>query len=341
MAPLVDQDGHLLVPGICSGALFFNGVRQFEATGRMQSFIMKLDTASRQTWIMRYFPDENFILTQITPLSKGRVLVAGIKSENINKLFEIDLNGSIDSATIREYTDPAKVYTSTVLVRGGNRYLSAIGVRHVSLRELDRNGAEDWALIEDTRSDLLAVRASIGVDYEKGLWISIPFNSGAKPFVFGRDTLTGGGLIDSYVTLFRGRKQHHSMHITGAGDQIVTGLFDSHSNGMSIALSHSGQFLIDSLSYTGSPGISLLEFCTSHPEKMNFSTFSVDNKERDRLTNTGIFFRHHAGRDAYLGGYVIKGESQTTDPVLTVGDESLVVRRPVFNSFLVRGRKKR
>ncbi len=74
---------------------------------------------------------------------------------------------------------------------------------------------------------------------------------------------------------------------------------------------------------------------------MVFSTFPIENKERDRVTNTGVYFSREKGKNVYLRGYIIKGEAQTTNPTLIVGKEKLEIVNPVFNAFLVKGTKKR
>ncbi len=70
---------------------------------------------------------------------------------------------------------------------------------------------------------------------------------------------------------------------------------------------------------------------------MVYSTLLIENKARDRITNAGAYFMRYGGNNAYLGGLTIKGETQTTNPKLTVGKDILEIVNPVFNSFILKG----
>jgi len=334
----LDTDDRVLVPGICHGELHIDGDKKFDAIGKFQSFVVKMDTSGKVIWLERYFVDQDFTISNLIKTGKDRYTGIGVKDETITVLFEMDAQGKLLRSA--EFADPEKIYNNILLQRGKKLFMSSIGVHFVSIRELDADWAVDWELVQDTKCSLMAIKAHIGVDIRNGLWISVPFNTETTDFVFGRDTLKGTGLLDSYLTQYRGRQQQYSAHIKGEGDQIVTGFFDGDQQELSFALSHGEEFEIAGHTYTGSAGISLIEFNAENPDTLVYSTFPIENKERDRVTNTGVYFRREKGRHAYLGGCVIKGETQTTNPTMTVGDDLLVIERPVFSSFIVKGTKK-
>ncbi len=114
----------------------------------------------------------------------------------------------------------------------------------MSIRELKADWSVDWKLEQDTKCSLLAVKANLGVDVRNGIWISVSFSTEATNFEFGRDTLKGTGLLDSYLTQYRNNEQIYSVHIKGKEDQIVTGFFDGDRKCLSFGLSHGKDFQI-------------------------------------------------------------------------------------------------
>ena len=335
----LDKDDFVLVPGICHGSLFIQNAKQFNANGRFQSFITKMDANGNVIWTKLYFLEHEFIITNLIKTAKNTYMGIGIRNDTITVLFEIDALGNLGRT--KEFVEKDKIYNNIILERGSKFYQSSIGVRFVSIRELKADWSVDWVHEQDTKCSLLAVKANVGVDVRNGIWISVPFSTEATDFVFGRDTLKGTGLIDSYLTQYVNGEQKYSVHIKGSEDQIVTGFFDGNRRCLSFGLSHGRDFQIGDSTYTGGPGISLIEFNAEKPDKMVFSTFPIVNKERDRITNTGVYFSRNKGKHVYLGGCIIKGESQTTNPTMTVGDDTLTIVNPVFNSFFVKGTKKR
>jgi hypothetical protein len=316
-----------------------NEKKQFEANGKFQSFITKMNAAGEVIWTKRYFTEKDFIITNLVKTSKDSFTGIGIMNETITVLFRIDSEGNLYQS--KEFKDPAKIYNNIILNRGNKLYQSSIGVRFVSIRELDSDWNVDWELIQDTKCSLLPIKAHIGVDVRNGIWISVPFATESTDFVFGRDVIKGTGLYDSYLTQYVGGEQKYSVHIQGKEDQIVTGFFDGDRKRLSFGLSHGKDFQIANHVYDKGAGISLIEFNVVKPDKMVYSTFPIENKERDRVTNTGVYFRRNKGKHVYLSGVIIKGEKQNTDPTLTVGNEKLTIKYPVFNSFVVKGKKKR
>lgn len=335
---VLDNDA-ILAPGICHGELHIEGVKQFDANGKFQSFITKIDVSGKVIWTERYFLEQDFIITGLIKTSDDTYTGIGIKDETITVLFEIDAQGKLGKTM--EFQDTAKIYNNILLQRGNKLFQSSIGVRFVSIRELNRAWDVDWHHHQDTKCSLLAVKAHIGVDVRNGIWISVPFSTEETDFEFGKDKIKGTGLIDSYLTQYRNDEQIYSVHIKGKEDQIVTGFFDGNRKNLSFCLVHGKEFQIANHSYSKGAGISLIEFDIEKPDELVYSTFPIENKERDRMTNSGVYFRLERGKSALLGGHIIKGESQTTDPVLTVGDQKLVIKNPVFNGFLVKGVKKK
>lgn len=152
---ILDKENFILVPGICHGELHINGIKQFEANGKFQSFITKMDSSGMVIWTKEYFLDQNFIITNLIKTSKELYTGIGIKNDTITVLFEIDTEGTLGKT--KEFNDPAKIYNNIILERGSKLFQSSIGEHFVSIRELDAQWKVDWKHIQDTKCSLMPV----------------------------------------------------------------------------------------------------------------------------------------------------------------------------------------
>jgi len=339
---VVDKKDFILVPGYFNGELWMNNVKEFEASGTFQSFIIKMDGAGNKIWIKKYDSlGDVFLITQLIKTSADHYTGVGIKNDKTSVVFEVNEDGDLQWHL--DIPDPDQIYFVSIVEVGSSLYTLSIGTYFLNLREIvkkDNDHMVDWSIEQKTEADLFPIKSHLAADISNGIWIATSF-SGTKPFKFGKDEFTSEGDLDSYICQIRNHQQVYSAHIKGKGDQIVTGLFDADKRCISLALAHGPVFDLDQLHHNGSKGLSLIEFNTQKANKTVYSTFPIVNTERERMTNTGIYFRRSKGSTAYLGGTTIKGEGQKSDPTLTIGKDELTIINPIFNSFLVKGVRKK
>lgn len=336
---VINERNELFVSGLANGALHIKDKKYFDANGTNQSFVVKIDTNGVVAWVKNYSDiGKDFIITHMIRVQKDRILLTGILDEKTMVVFEIDEIGK--KIWDVKADDPGKIYHISLAEVGSSIYVASIGTDFLNLREIGSDHKIVWTFEQKTGASLSAVKSLIATDISKGIWIATSF-TGDKDFQFGTKTYKSGGGFDGFITQFRNHKQGHTEHITGKGDQIVTGLFGGNRKCLSFGLAHSSTFQISGFNHDGASGLSIIEFNTEKPEDIVYSTFPIVNEERPGMTNQGLYFRADKGRNAYLGLTTIKGENQTKDPTISIGKNMLTVKNKIFNTILVKGVKKK
>gem|GEM_PF-5020254 len=332
---LLSSKDTLFVAGYTNGNLVIDGKEYFKSTAKFQSFVAKIDT-NRGIKSCRQIVDagDDFLIMDIMRWGSTGFLGVGILQNNTTVLFSISEAGNFK--VIKKIDDQSQIYSSSLVKAGSDVYISAIGTNFIHLYQFNHQLDSIWEFKQDTKADLLAIKSHLVSDLRRGIWLATTFGEGANDFMFGANIVKSTGLYDSYMAKFWNQKQVASIHIGGSGDQIVTGFFDVNKNYVSMALANSGDFIINKKTVSSQKGLSIIDFDIRKLEKIDVTTFPLENKERDRMTNSGLFFGKEKKSNLFFGGYFIKGETQTTDPKLTIGSEYLVAKNSTFNSFLIR-----